>query len=113
MADTKVFQQEKEILWEDLGLGVKRQIFGYDDNLMVVKVKFEKGAIGSLHSHVHSQASFVAAGIFEVTIGEEKKILSAGDGFYAKPHTVHGVVCLEAGLLVDSFSPYREDFVKK
>jgi quercetin dioxygenase-like cupin family protein len=113
MKDNKAFQQQQEILWEDLGKGVKRQVFGYDDHLMVVKVKFEKGAIGTLHSHLHSQASYVADGVFDVTIGEEKKILKAGDGFYVQPHVIHGVTCLEAGMLVDSFSPYREDFVKK
>jgi quercetin dioxygenase-like cupin family protein len=112
MADT-IFQQENAILWEDLGKGVQRQVLGYDEHLMLVKVKFEKGAVGTLHSHLHSQSSFVAEGVFEVTIGEEKKTLKAGDGFYAQPNVIHGVYCLEAGLLIDSFSPYREDFVKK
>jgi len=109
----RIFQLEKEILWEDLGEEVKRQVFGYDNHLMLVKVKFEKGLVGTSHSHLHSQSSFVAEGVFEVTIGDEKKNLKAGDGFYVQPNVIHGVYCLEAGLLIDSFSPYREDFVKK
>ena len=43
----------------------------------------------------------------------EKKILVAGDGFYAEPDVPHGVVCLEAGVLIDAFSPVRADFLKK
>jgi len=27
------------------------------------------------------------------------------------PHVVHGVVCLEAGMLIDSFNPARADFL--
>jgi quercetin dioxygenase-like cupin family protein len=30
----------------------------YDDNLMMVKVAFEKGGIGALHSHFHTQMSY-------------------------------------------------------
>lgn len=37
----------KDALWEDLGGGVKRQILGYDGQLMMVKVVFEKGAVGA------------------------------------------------------------------
>jgi len=56
---------------------------------------------------------FIEEGIFEVIIGEKKKILKAGDRYYVQPHIIHGVTCLEAGLLIDPFNPYREDFAKK
>jgi hypothetical protein len=46
------------------------------------------------------------------TIGEEKKILKAGDGYYVAPNLLHGCVCLEAGVLIDTFTPMREDFLK-
>jgi quercetin dioxygenase-like cupin family protein len=108
---SKLFQIENEIPWQDLGSGVQRKLFGYDNNLMLVKVKFETGAIGTMHQHLHSQASYVESGVFELTIGNEKKTLQAGDGYYVPPHILHGAVCLEAGVLVDSFSPMREDFM--
>ena len=111
MSQSNLFQIETEIPWQDLGSGVQRKIFGYDDKLMLVKVKFVAGAIGQLHEHMHSQASFVESGVFELTIGEKKKILKAGDGYYVPPHVIHGAICLEAGVLIDSFSPIREDFV--
>ena len=41
MVQSNLFQIENEIDWEDLGSGIKRQIFGYNDNAMLVKVKFE------------------------------------------------------------------------
>lgn len=86
---------------------------GYDGQLMLVKVKFEAGAIGYQHEHYHSQASYVVSGKFEVSISGEKKILEAGDGFYIEPDALHGAVCLEAGVLIDTFSPMRETFIKK
>ena len=108
---TNLFQIETEIPWQDLGSGVQRKLFGYDDNLMLVKVKFEAGAVGTMHQHLHSQASYVESGVFELTIGNEKKTLHAGDGYYVPPHILHGAVCLKTGVLVDSFSPMREDFL--
>jgi quercetin dioxygenase-like cupin family protein len=108
---TKVFLQNKEIPWEQMDKGVKRKIMSYDDNLMLVKVEFEKGGVGSLHQHYHSQITHIESGSFEVEIDGVKKLLSAGDGFYIPPNAMHGAVCMEAGVLIDVFSPMREDFI--
>jgi quercetin dioxygenase-like cupin family protein len=108
---SQVFQSGKEIQWEDASPGIKRQMFGYDDRIMLVKVKFEKGAVGAVHQHHHSQVSYVESGEFELTIGDEKKILKTGDGFFVPSNSLHGSVCLEPGVLIDVFSPQREDFL--
>ena len=36
----------KEMEWEKLGGGVSRKFLGYDNQIMMVQVKFEKGALG-------------------------------------------------------------------
>lgn len=110
---SKNFVLESETTWEHVSEGVSRQIMGYDGQLMLVKVKFDKGAIGSVHEHFHSQSTFVVSGIFEFQVGDEKKIVKAGDGIYMEPDVPHGCVCLEAGTLIDTFSPMREDFIRK
>nr|WP_314496898.1 cupin domain-containing protein [uncultured Chryseobacterium sp.] len=98
--------------WEDVGNGVSRQFVGYNSQVMMVIVKFEKDAIGTLHQHFHSQITYVSEGKFEVTVDGETKILQKGDGFFAQPNILHGVKCLEAGQLIDAFTPFREDFLK-
>lgn len=108
----KVFIDNNEIAWEQVDRGVQRKIMAYDDKLMVVKVQFETGGVGSLHQHFHSQITHVESGVFEVEISEEKKVLRAGDAFYIPSNAMHGAVCLEAGVLIDVFSPMREDFIK-
>ncbi len=104
---------EAETQWEDLGGGVKRQILGYDGQLMMVKVVFEKGAVGAPHHHYHSQCTYVAKGKFEFTIDGETHIVSEGDCLFKTPDKPHGCVCLEPGMLIDTFSPMRADFLKK
>ena len=109
---SKVFLIGDEIEWEVVGEGVKRKILGYDDKIMLVNVHFETGGIGTLHEHYHSQVTYIASGQFEFTIGGETKLLKGGDSFYVPPHVVHGCVCVETGLLIDVFSPMREDFMQ-
>jgi quercetin dioxygenase-like cupin family protein len=106
-----LFFNTRTMDWEELGGGVSRQIMGHDDKIMLVKVKFEKGSVGKPHEHFHSQTSFVASGTFELTIGDKKQVLLEGDSFYIPPHVVHGALCLETGILIDVFSPVRQDFL--
>lgn len=113
MIQSNLFQIEQDIPWEKAGEGIERQIYGYDDQIMLVKAKFEAGAVGTLHQHPHVQVTYVDSGIFEMTIGEEKTIIKKGDGYYVPPHVIHGCVCVEPGILIDVFSPHREDFLNK
>lgn len=109
---SQVFQSENDIEWEDASPGIQRKIYGYNDQIMLVVVKFQEGAIGAVHQHVHTQVSYVESGAFELTIGEEKKVLKKGDGFFVPSNVLHGSVCIESGVLIDVFSPMREDFIK-
>lgn len=53
-----------------------------------------------------------AAGRFEVTIDGETRILVAGDAYRAVKGQLHGVVALDdSSVLVDTFSPKRDDFL--
>ncbi|MCP9763537.1 cupin domain-containing protein [Lacihabitans soyangensis] len=103
--------EDKEVEWLDLGGGIKRKVMAYDDQMMVVKVAFEAGGIGAMHSHPHTQASYVASGKFDITIDGNTKTLKGGDVYFVPSDLVHGAVCLEAGELIDVFHPLREDFL--
>ena len=111
MKQSEQFLFESELPWIDLGDGLRRQIMGYNDSIMMVKVEFQKGAIGALHHHPHAQSTYVASGIYKLTIGNESKTIKSGDGFFTSPDLPHGVLCIEAGALIDTFSPVREDFL--
>lgn len=107
------FVHSTERPWEELGGGISRQILCYDDQLMMVRVRFEAGAVGAVHHHPHRQVTLVESGRFQVTVASEVGVLEADDSFFAAPDVEHGVVALEAGVLVDVFTPAREDFLKR
>ena len=96
---------------QDLGGGVTRRILSYNEELMLVEVGFEKGAVGTVHTHVHTQCTYVLSGKFCFTIDGVEHPVSQGDTLSFDSNVPHGTVCLEAGTLLDVFTPMREDFV--
>ena len=102
----------EEIREKDLGGGVKRKVLSYSKNLMACELKFQKGSVGAVHSHPHEQIGYVVKGAFEVEQeGQEKRIVRTGDTYYMAPNVAHGVVALEDSVLLDIFTPMREDFI--
>lgn len=95
--------------------GLQRQVLCYTKELMLVKVMFGEEMVGQrppLHSHPHSQSSYVMSGKFEFHYGDKVQILCAGDSFCVGPDIPHEAYCLEPGVIIDGFSPVREDFLK-
>lgn len=97
--------------WTQTAPGVHRAVLASRPELMLVAFRFEANAVGAPHSHPHVQASYVAEGAFDVTIDGVTERVGVGASFIVAPNLVHGVVALEAGLLIDSFSPCRDDFL--
>ena len=56
---SNTFILENEKAWEPAGEGVVRQIMGFDGQVMLVKVKFEQGAVGTPHTLYHTQTTYV------------------------------------------------------
>jgi len=111
MSGSPVFLKGSDTEWRTVDPGVQRKLLTHDGALMLVRVRFEKGGIGPVHSHPHIQSSFVASGRFEMTIGSETRIIEAGDSYIVPSGVPHGVVALEAGELLDAFTPARADFL--
>jgi len=108
-----MFVYNDKIELEDLGNGVKRKILAHGGAMMGVEVHFEEGAIGPMHQHPHEQLTYVLSGVFEFTIGDETHMVRAGDTLYKQPNIMHGCICREAGVLLDTFTPQRQDFLEK
>ena len=101
-----------DALCKDLGGGVVRRVLSHTPGMMVVEITFPAGGVGAVHTHPHLQSSYVKSGEFEYTVGDKKVIVHEGDSLTFEPDEPHGCVCLKAGVLVDVFSPTREDFLK-
>ena len=110
MTDAKVFAQPEDGRLTRLDGSSRRVILDLPE-LMLVEFSFEKGGIGALHSHPHIQSSYVAEGVFEVTIDGVTQTIGKGGAYIVPSGLVHGVKALEAGKLIDCFTPRRDDFL--
>lgn len=113
------FKPEKDTMWvfnrevegQAAAEGVNRKVLAYTDEAMCVENHFKKGSIGAMHSHPHTQITYIVEGRFKFTIGEETYEVSKGDTLLKKNGVMHGCTCLEDGIMVDFFTPMREDFI--
>ena len=101
----------KDMQGESPSPGVVRKVLAFCDSMMCVENLFETGAVGALHSHPHTQITYVVEGRFRFTIGDEVREVSKGDTLCKQNGVQHGCVCLEKGILADFFTPMREDFL--
>lgn len=91
--------------------GVTRQVLAENPDMMVVAFRFDTGAQGALHNHPHVQSTYVEAGRFTFTVDGTDHELGPGDSLVIPSNAPHGCTCVEAGMLIDTFAPRRDDFL--
>jgi len=91
--------------------GIKRQMV-VGKNVMICRFTFDPFVITAEHTHPHEQMTLVVKGKVKFTIDGEVHIVSAGDVLHFPPNNRHGATMLdEEVVLIDIFSPIREDFL--
>jgi quercetin dioxygenase-like cupin family protein len=63
------------------------------------------------HQHPHEQLGIMLEGTLELTIGDETRLINAGDAYTIPPNLPHNARTLDEGCVVlDIFTPPREDY---
>lgn len=93
--------------------GVERQIVT-GRNAMICRLRFAPHTVTTPHDHPHEQLTLVMAGRVRFTLGNEERIAAPGDVIHIPSGCWHGATMLdEEVVLIDIFSPIREDFLQK
>lgn len=96
---------------EKISDGIERQMV-VGQNLMICRLKFDPFVVTPAHSHPHEQVTLVMKGKVNFILGDDEKIMSAGDVLHFPSNHWHGATMLdEEVVLIDIFSPIREDFL--
>lgn len=96
---------------EQLDAGIQRQMI-VGENVMICRLRIAPNVVTPAHDHPHEQMTLVESGRALFTIGDEQRIAQAGDVLHFPSGTWHGATMLdEEVILVDIFSPIREDFL--
>jgi quercetin dioxygenase-like cupin family protein len=93
--------------------GIERQMI-VGQNMTMCRFRFAPFVVTAEHTHPHEQMTLILQGKVKFTISGEERILSAGDVCHFPPHNRHGATMLdEEVILIDIFSPVREDFLTR
>jgi quercetin dioxygenase-like cupin family protein len=99
------------VAFEQLAEGIERQMV-WGEQLMICRLHFAPGVVTAVHSHPHEQITLVQQGRVRFHVAGETRLVSAGDILHFPPNVEHGATMLdEEVVLVDIFSPIREDFL--
>ncbi len=81
------------------------------ERLMLCDVTLQPRSESPMHTHSSEEMGIIIEGEFDMTIGEEKKLLKKGDIYLVPPLAVHGGVTHEKAVrMVSAFSPPRRDY---
>ena len=79
--------------------------------MMQMQVRLEAGSHLPEHQHPHEQITYVISGRLRMLVAGEPRELGPGDTVYLHSEVRHGVDVLEDTLVIDTFSPPREDLL--
>ncbi|WP_274363812.1 cupin domain-containing protein [Paenibacillus thermotolerans] len=97
--------------WQNAGEGIRRKIFEPGQHLMSMVIRFQAGSSGAAHSHPHEQITFVISGKLALTVNGETHIIGPEEQLYVPGGAVHSVEALEDAVVLEVFTPLREDLL--
>lgn len=90
--------------------GVHRRTMATTDEAMVCQFHLDEGSVVPRHHHMNDQVGYVVSGKVEMTIGDTVRIIQAGDSYAVPGGIHHSATALENSIVIDVFSPPREDY---
>ena len=91
--------------------GLSRKVLAYNDKLFLAEHRLAKGFNGALHSHPHEQLVYVISGRLRIIAAGDSFEVTTGDTFLVRGGVQHAAAALEDSLVIDVFSPCREDYI--
>jgi quercetin dioxygenase-like cupin family protein len=94
----------------EMAPGVWRRTLSWGERIMAVQVVLEEGAAVPAHRHPHEQSTYIVEGELSMDVEGRTHILLPGDALVFPANVEHGAIALKRTVVVDSFSPPREEF---
>ncbi len=91
--------------------GVKRRTLANGRTMMQMRVEFSAGSHLPEHQHPHEQITHMLAGCLRMTVAGISHELRTGETLYIASNLPHFADALEDAMVVETFSPPREDLL--
>ena len=91
--------------------GVHLKTMVYGEHTLMTEVRFEKGAVIPQHHHAHEQTGYIVSGNMDFLVDGEHYMAKPGDSWNIAGNVEHAATAIEASVVVEVFSPVREDYL--
>jgi len=91
--------------------GVRLKTLVHGERTHFTEVKFVKGAMVPMHKHVHEQTGCVVKGAMRFDVDGEILVARPGDSWNIASNVPHSAEALEESVVIEVFSPAREDYL--
>lgn len=98
--------------------GVPRQFLGVDfvvlsigNDSMVAKMLYKSTDNVPFHKHPNEQSGYVISGKYILSFGSQSYELTQGDSYSIPANVEHSIQIVEAGEVLDVFTPIRQDYL--
>lgn len=91
--------------------GISFDVLAIGEKSMVTKMNYKEGDYAPAHSHPNEQSGYVISGKYILIIGGSEELITAGDSYVIPGNVPHSVKVIEAGAIIDVFTPVREDYL--
>ena len=106
-----MIKKKNEGSFVEMAPGIRRRTMSNGDNTVICEFRFEKGAVVPSHSHIFEQTGFLISGKLLFTIAGDQHEVNPGDSWCIKGNVEHSAFVPENTVLVEVFSPVREDYL--
>lgn len=91
------------------GLNLKTLVHG--EKTSFTEMILQKGTVVPMHNHIHEQTGYLVKGRLQFNIDGEEIIAEEGDCWNIASNVMHSAEALEETILIEVFSPVREDYL--
>ena len=106
-----MFTKKSDADYRELVDGVEMKTLAHGEKTLLAKFHLKKGAAIPLHEHIYEQTGFMVSGKMRFKIGTEQFECESCDTWCIPGDVPHGVAVLEDSVVVEVFSPVREDYL--
>ena len=97
--------------WIDLAPGIRRRTVTHGETMYQMIAELKAGSVMPPHQHPQEQIIHIISGRMKVNVGDDSLILGPGDSHYLASNVPHGVETLVDTMVLDTFSPPRDDYL--
>jgi quercetin dioxygenase-like cupin family protein len=109
--DQSIFQRFDDINTKEVAPGFFSKLIHTETNTINF-IEVKAGCSVPRHKHIHQQCSFIIEGEFELTVNEIPQLLNTGLFAIIPSNVWHSGTAITDCMLIDIFSPVREDYKK-